>query len=74
MKPEQKQAARFVVRKVFNHFGTHGFRVDPRGQHWQPLKDAEKLGLAWWPAEDRCALTDAGVRAAAEYSGNGGGA
>ena len=71
MKPEQQQAARGAVVVAWRNFGTSSFRVDLRGRHAGPLRDAEKLGLAWWPADDRCALTDAGVRTAAEYAGNG---
>jgi hypothetical protein len=71
MKPEQRQAAQAVVVKVARNFGSRSFRVDPRGPHYAPLKDAERMGLAWWPDDDRCALTLAGVEAAAEYSGGG---
>lgn len=71
MKPEQQQAARAVAVIVFRNFGTRAFRVDPKGKHHAPLKDAEKLGLVWWPGDDRCALLPRGVEVAAEYAGNG---
>ena len=71
MRPEQQQAARAVVVVAFRNFGTSSFRVDRRGKHWQPLKDAERMGLAWWPGDDRCALLPQGVEVAAEYAGNG---
>jgi len=71
MKPEQQQAARAVVVVAFRNFGTSAFRVDMRGRHAAPLKDAEKLGLCWWPTDDRCALLPAGAAIAAEYAGNG---
>ena len=71
MKPEQQQAARAVTVIVFRNFGTRAFRVDPRGKHHAPLKDAEKLGLCWWPDADRCALLPRGVEVAAEYAGDG---
>ena len=71
MKPEQQQAARAVVVVAWRNFGNASFRVNPKGKHWQPLKDAERLGLAWWPDADKCALLPAGIEVAAEYAGNG---
>ena len=71
MKPEQQQAARAVVVVAWRNFGAAAFRVDLRGRHAGPLRDAEKLGLCWWPGDDRCALLPRGVEVAAEYAGNG---
>lgn len=71
MRSEEIKLAKLVVRKVFQNFGTHGFRVDPRGEHWRALKDAEKRGWVRWVADDRCGLTEAGARLAAEYRGEG---
>jgi hypothetical protein len=71
VRADQRRAAEAVTVIAFRNFGRSAFRVDLRGKHAGPLRDAEKLGLAWWPGKDRCALTDAGVSAAAEYAGGG---
>jgi hypothetical protein len=71
MRAEQRRQAEAVTVVAFRNFGNRAFRVDPRGKHWNPLKDAEKLGLAWWPGRDRCALTPQGAELATQYSGGG---
>lgn len=73
MKAEQRRQAEAVAVIVARNYGMAAFRVDPKGRHWRPLKDAEALGLAWWPGDDRCALTPKGAELAAEYRGEGGG-
>lgn len=73
MKADQRRQAEAVAVVVWRNFGRHAFRVDMRGKHVGPLKDAERLGLTWWPADDRCALTPRGMALAAEYRGDGGG-
>jgi hypothetical protein len=70
MKPERDAAARGAVVLAWRNFGTRAFRVDMRGKHAGPLRDAEKLGLCWWPDADRCALLPAAEALAAEYSGD----
>lgn len=69
MKAEQKRAAEAVTVVAWKNFGVSAFRVDPRGKHWNPLHDAERLGLAWWPGRDRCALTPRGAELATQYKG-----
>jgi hypothetical protein len=71
MKAEQRRQAEAVTVIVWRNFGNRAFRVDPRGKHAGPLRDAERLGLAWWPGADRCALTPKGAELAAEYRGEG---
>ena len=73
MKADQRRAAEAVTVIAFRNFGRSAFRVDLRGKHAGPLKDAEKLGLAWWPGRDRCALTTQGAELATQYHGEGGG-
>jgi len=73
MKADQRRQAEAVTVVVARNFGNRAFRVDLKGRHAKPLRDAERLGLAWWPAADRCALTAAGMALAAEYRGEGGG-
>lgn len=73
MRSEDIKLAKLVVRKAFKNYGRHGFRVDPRKEHWKPLKDAERRGWVRWVADDRCGLTEAGVTLAVEYQGEGGG-
>jgi hypothetical protein len=67
MKVEQRRAAEAVTVIAWRNYGNRAFRVNLRGKHAAPLRDAERLGLAWWPAEDRCALTTAGAQLASEY-------
>ena len=71
MKADERRAAEAVTVIAFRNFGVSAFRVDPRGKHWNPLRAAEQLGLAWWPGRDRCALTPRGAELAAEYRGEG---
>lgn len=73
MKADDRRAAEAVAVIAWRNFGTRAFRVDLRGRHAGPLKDAERLGLAWWPGADRCALTPKGAEMAAQYRGDGGG-
>lgn len=73
MKADDRRAAEAVTVVVFKNFGMAAFRVNLRGKHAAPLRDAERLGLAWWPGADRCALTPKGAELAAEYRGEGGG-
>ena len=73
MKVEQKRAAEAVTVIAFRNFGLAAFRVDLRGKHAAPLKDAERLGLAWWPGRDRCALTPRGAELATQYHAEGDG-
>jgi|GEM_PF-4547341 len=73
MRAEQRRQAEAVTVIVARNYGNRAFRVDLKGRHARPLKDAERLGLAWWPADDRCALTERGMALAAEYRGEGGG-
>jgi len=69
MKADQRRAAEAVTVIAARNFGNAAFRVNPHGKHWTPLRDAERLGLAWWPGRDRCALTPRGVELATQYEG-----
>jgi hypothetical protein len=71
MRADQRRQAEAVTVIAFRNFGNAAFRVDPRGKHWNPLKDAERLGLAWWPERTRCALTPKGAELATQYAGGG---
>jgi hypothetical protein len=71
MKPDRDAAARGAVVAAYRRYGASAFRVNMKGPHAGPLKDAEALGLAWWPGDDRCALLPAAEALAAEYAGNG---
>lgn len=73
MKADQRRQAEAVAVVAFRNYGMAAFRVNLRGKHAAPLKDAERLGLAWWPGDDRCALTPKGAELAAEYRGEAGG-
>lgn len=73
MRAENRRQAEAATVVAFRNFGMAAFRVNMRGRHAAPLKDAERLGLAWWPGGDRCALTPRGAELAAEYRGEGGG-
>jgi hypothetical protein len=73
VRADQRRQAEAVTVVVARNFGNRAFRVDLKGRHAAPLRDAERLGLAWWPADDRCALTPRGMALAAEYRGEGGG-
>jgi hypothetical protein len=63
----EKLAAKAAVRLLWRHFGNRAVKIDPKGKYWKPLRHAERLGWAWWPADGRCALTPAGVSLATEY-------
>jgi hypothetical protein len=73
VKAEQRRQAEGAVAVLFRNLGRHTVHVPPRSRLDKPLRDAERLGLTWWPAPDRCALTDAGAKLAAQYRGEGGG-
>ncbi len=72
VKPENMRMAKGAVVVAWRNYGNRAFRVNLNGKHAQPLRDAEKLGLAWWPKPDRCALTPSGVQLATEYWPDGG--
>ncbi len=67
----ERHDAMAAVRTIWTHFGNRAVRIDPKGKFWKPLKHAERLGWAWWPGDDRCALTPAGVGLATEYGSAG---
>ena len=73
---QQRATALASIVLAHGRYGTKAFRVDRRGDHWQPLHDAAGLGWCWWPGDDRCALLPAAEALAAEYAGgdNGSGA
>jgi hypothetical protein len=72
MKADERRAAECVVVIAWRNYGNRAFRVNLRGKHAAPLRDAERLGLAWWPATDRCAVTARGAELATQYAGTGG--
>lgn len=63
---ERRNTARLVLLKAWRNFGTNAFAVDPKGAHWHPLRDAEQLGWVSF-VDDRCRMTDAGVRELAPW-------
>lgn len=65
----ERKNAEAVVAVAFRNFGTHAFRVDPQGDNAKALKLAEKRGWCWWPGDDRCALTAAGIEQASAHLG-----
>jgi hypothetical protein len=73
MKADQRRQAEGAVAVLFRNLGVQAVHVPPRSKLDKPLRDAERLGLTWWPAPDRCALTARGAELAAEYRGEGGG-
>lgn len=73
MKPERNAAARGAVVLAWRKHRTRAFLVNMKGPNAGPLRDAERLGLCWWPGDDRCALLPAAEALAAEYAGDGNG-
>jgi hypothetical protein len=61
-----RQAALAVLLMAYKNFGTRSFLVDPKGKHWQPLRDAERYGWCWFQG-DRCALTPSGLEQVEGY-------
>lgn len=66
----RRQTAKLVLLKAWKFMGTSAFAVDPKGAHWHPLHDAEKLGWCSFVG-DRCRLSDAGVAELAPWRGTG---
>jgi len=64
---QQRAAALASLVGAHGRYGTRAFRVDRRGPHWSALHDAAELGWCWWPGDERCALTDAGLREIEPY-------
>lgn len=64
---QQRAAALHTVSVVWKNFGDRGFKVDPAGKHYRPLKDAESLGWIVFLDHNRCALTPIGKTQALQY-------
>lgn len=62
----RRQTAKLVLLKAWNNIGTHAFAVDPKGAHWHPLHDAERLGWCSFIG-DRCRILRAGVEELAPW-------
>lgn len=65
----KRQQALAAVFGAWTTYGNGPFRVDPNGHRRAPLKWAEALGWAWWPDDNRCALTREGVAEVLQYHG-----
>ena len=65
----ERHTALAVLFTAYRKFATKSFKVDPKGHHWKPLHDAEKLGWCWFEGP-RCALTAEGLRELEPYRRN----
>lgn len=66
MRVEQKRAALVSMLRAWRAYGDRAFKVDRFGDHWKPLRDAERLGWASWIG-DRCRLERLGIEELIPY-------
>jgi hypothetical protein len=64
---KQRHAALAVLVLASRRYGDRCFKVDPAGQNYRPLRDAESLGWVRFSSHDYAALTPAGLAEANGY-------